>query len=454
MLGWLRAMLGRKAFEPVLSAPTAWADAFQTQPRPTDATLVDEFKGVAYSCASLNAEAVARVPLKLYVQTSGAQAAPKCATKALAPRQEAWVRGRRRLAKAVRVEEVLEHPMLDLLERSNPSFGDFALHEITALYLEQVGSGYWWIERNALGVPWAVWILQPQFVSVLRDAKTNLVTGYEYGQGVSKKTYRAGEVVAFHFPNLTNPYGGGWSPAHAAFEAINLLNKDASYQALVMDRRARPDAVVSPRDKDSQMGLAQARRLETWFKRKFRQGGAGGVLVAEDPLTVTPLTFSSRDMEFIRRYGVNKVAILNAYKVPPALLDSSKTRAELEAALVQHGRNAVDPRCKRRDEAISRQLCPMYDPTGRLFVMSDDPVPEDRAAAVKVWAEEAKAGLRTINEIRTDEGAKPVPWGDAPWFPAMNVQPGTAPPPGMAEQITAAVGEALRHDPFRGSEEA
>src|SRR5262245_18014534 len=90
---------------------------------PTPAELLAELKSTAWTCASLNAAVCASFPPRLYVRTAGGQPAPRTRTRALS----AWER--RRLGQmphtaglvrqSERVEEVLDHPLLELLARVN-----------------------------------------------------------------------------------------------------------------------------------------------------------------------------------------------------------------------------------------------------------------------------------------------------------------------------------------------
>src|SRR5262245_36579999 len=125
-----------------LSWPPLDPCARRREPSPAD--LLAELRGTAWSCASLNAAACASHPPRLYVVTRPSQSAPRCLTRALAPaevkrlsaRQEGTTRG------AERIEEVTEHPLLDLLRQVNPVHNQFDLWELTTLYQEVIGSAY------------------------------------------------------------------------------------------------------------------------------------------------------------------------------------------------------------------------------------------------------------------------------------------------------------------------
>jgi hypothetical protein len=78
---------------------------------------------------------------------------------------------------------------------------------------------------------------------------------------------------------------------------------------------------------------------------------------------------------------------------------------------------AIFPRLQRRDEKLNEQLLPLYDPSGRLFVASEDPVPYNQEIAWRQQELDLKYGILTINEVRQDRGLAPVPWGATPWLP-------------------------------------
>ena len=78
---------------------------------------------------------------------------------------------------------------------------------------------------------------------------------------------------------------------------------------------------------------------------------------------------------------------------------------------------AISPRLKRRDEKLNEQFVPLFDPSGRLFLASEDPVPINRELNAKEQELNLKYGVVTINEVRSENGLPPVPWGDVPWVP-------------------------------------
>src|SRR5262249_22147602 len=98
----------------ILNAP--W---LQTCAAPTPRQLLEAYADTAYYCANINARAVARTPLRLYVRTRPSEAPTQHPTAELSRKTLAELRRNapRPLADADGVEELLEHPLLDLLAR-------------------------------------------------------------------------------------------------------------------------------------------------------------------------------------------------------------------------------------------------------------------------------------------------------------------------------------------------
>lgn len=109
----------------------SFVDAFRRQRSPTPLELLTELKNTAFTCASINAAVCASFPPRLYVATHDGQAAPRCLTKSLPRAVERRLRGHSALpphiAKAGRIEEVLDHPLLTLLQQVNPVHNGFDL---------------------------------------------------------------------------------------------------------------------------------------------------------------------------------------------------------------------------------------------------------------------------------------------------------------------------------------
>ncbi len=417
--GWLRP----KSMPAVLTGSqwsgTSFIDAYRRNRNPTPNEILAELKNTAWTCASTNAAVCASFPPKLYVTTRPDQPRPKCLTKSLAAATERRLRSAPHLSartkSAEHIEEVADHPLLDLLVQVNPVMNAFDLWELTTLYQEVHGAAYWLLDPGPLGTPQRIWILPSQNVTARREpGSPNLVDYYLYRTGTNEQRFPPGRVIHFRYPDPRDPYTGGLSPLRACYEQAALVSEFAAFKRAKFENHAIPDAIVSP---DEVIGEEERDRLEAQWNSRFRKGGSGKVVVAESALRVQLLAHSMGDLAALADMKATKEDVCNAFHVPISFLSSETNLANLQAAEHQHMAKAVTPRLMRRDEKLNEQLIPLYDPTGRLFLASEDPVPVNREQTAKEQELNLKYGVTTINEVRGSQGLAPVPWGDAPWLP-------------------------------------
>jgi len=399
---------------------TPFLDSYQRNRQPNANELLSELKGTAWTCATLNASVCAAYPPKLYVATHEGQARARCLTRSLPAAIENRLRASPnlppRITKAATIEEVLDHPLLTLLQKVNPVHNSFDLWELTTLYLEVHGSAYWYLNLDPLlGVPTEIWPLPAQNVTPRRGPDSrNLIDYYEYRNGAAEQRFRPEEIIHFRYPDPRNPYTGGLSPLKACFESIALASDYAAFRQAKFANHAIPDALISP---EAAMGEEERDRLETQWNSYLRRGGAGKVLVAGNNMKVQLLNHSMGDLAALADLKATKEDICNAFHVPIAFLTTQTNLANLQASERLHVDKAIDPRLHRRDEKLNEQLIPLYDPTGRLFLASEDPVPVDQDAGIAQQQLDLKFGVVTINELRGERGLGPVAWGETPWLP-------------------------------------
>ncbi len=399
---------------------TTFVDVFKRTRNPTPNELMAELKNTAFTCASINAAVCAAFPPRLYVATYDAnQPVARCRCRALDRQTEQRLRHSKalppRITKAARLEEVLEHPLLTLLRQVNPVHNSFDLWELTTLYQEVHGSAYWYLVPGPLGIPEEIWILPSQNVTPYRKPDSNQVVDYyEYRNGSREQCFRPDQIIHFRYPDPRDPYTAGLGPLRAAYENVALTSDYLAFKKATWENAAIPSAVISP---DDVMGEEERDRLEAQWNQKYRRGGAGRILVAQSTMKVDVLSHSMGDLAALAEYRLTKEDIANAFHVPLSFLTSETNLANLQAAEYQHMAKAISPRLQRRDEKLNEQLIPLYDPSGRLFLASENPVPIDAAATVQQQELDLKFGVVTINEVRGERGLPPVSWGDVPWLP-------------------------------------
>src|SRR5262245_28392198 len=192
LAGWLAP--------PRPSSSSGWPMPGRTRP-PSSADLLAELKATAWTCAGLNASACASFPPRLFVTTAPGQAVPRCLTRSLPPHEERRLRASLRLDSPSRIEEVHDHPLLDLLRQVNPVHNGFDLWELLTLSLEVHGCAYWLLEVGPLGVPERIWPLPSHQVTPAREPDSGDLHAYVYRAGGHEERLPPERVLAFRYPD-------------------------------------------------------------------------------------------------------------------------------------------------------------------------------------------------------------------------------------------------------------
>lgn len=371
--------------------------------RPAD--CLAELSHTAYACAAINAAVCASYPPRLF---SRGRAGRKLRTRALGAEE------RRRLAVACggEVREVMEHPLLDLLEEVNGEQDPQELWELTTLHQETVGSAYWSLETGGDGLPGAIWTLPAHRVRAVRR-DDGALEGYRVAGPKGETALPAAEVVHFRYPDPRDPYGPGLSPLRACLETVRASGQLRAYRGGLLEGAAAPGVILTP---EGPLGEDERERLEGEWERKFRRG-TGRVLVADASLKVSVVQNPLGELATLADMGGTRADIANAFGVPLSYLTNETNLANLQAAERQHLAVAVRPRLRRRDQRLTSALARLYDPGGGLFFASDDPSPLEREEALKRQELDLKQGVLSINEVRAGRGLGPVEWGGVPWLP-------------------------------------
>lgn len=407
-----------------IGSGTGYADNFRGRRAPSPAELIEAFKGTAYACAILNAAGVVSTPLRLFARTGRGQAAPRFwPTRQLAPRHVkalAKRSGEQLVSGTERVDELLEHPFLDVLDSPCQGIDRATLLELMCLYLDITGDSWLHIRTNGLDVPVQLWPLPSHHATI--DPTTMMMTlddpvveKIRFTGDHWWRDYPIGEVAWIKFPDPKDPWGRGRSPLRAAWESATVSEELLAYEQAMLANNARPDLLITPKDSDYPIGDTEATRLERKVNQKFKRAGAGGLAVFGEAFDVKPLGFPPRDLAQLQIRQVSKEELCNSFGVPVALLKTEDVnRANAEAAHLQHARRAIKPRCERIARALT-EIAKRFDE--RLFVAFDDPVPEDSIEQREFHKTYLSLGALQINEVRTELGYPPIPGGDVTLVP-------------------------------------
>ncbi|MHB1001270.1 MAG: phage portal protein [Armatimonadota bacterium] len=393
--------------DPVASSSTSFFTIFrQSKHRDTDyASLIERDCGYVYTCAHLNAKAIAGAEWKVYVKGG----------------TTLWPTGEN--------EELLEHPVIDLLKSANAYHTGRELLELTAEYLELTGNAYWYVERDALGVPAGLYPLMSQHVEIVPD-KSGVVKSYVYGTGASKQVFNSDEIIHFKYTNPANIYYG-LSPLEAAVKAADRLTAMSDYEQALYDNHARPDLLITA---PGGMSDEEAKALLEQWKSTYggvRRSGMPGVL--DGDIKIERLNYDPVDTGILESFKLSREELCAAFGVPTQFLTVSQSRAELDTAKYIYAENTIEPRLRIIESVINERLIPMYDGTGRLYLQFDSTVPNDQTIESQILKTYTDAGIMTCNEARAKLGLPPVEGGDM----LMQAKPNTGGTAGDNNEINA-----------------
>ncbi len=409
MLAWIKAILSKNRLAKPGAIPP-WAHgpyrtmASSTQRAPGSRELLAELRTTAYACATINAGVCASFVPRLYLRCGPNDPLP---AKGMGKSVDA-----RNLSVPMRsgthIHEITEHPILELLRSVNDQMNGHDLLELTALSMEVLGNAYWWLEGDP---PGSIWPLPAQR---MRQAGGDDAGSWVLDSSGGPILLEGGRVIHFRVPFLEDIYGPGFGPMRAAFEPAALASRFHAYRRGLWENAAVPGVVLST---NQPLGEEEVARIESRWQQRFGKGGSGKLLVTDADFKVSTIQYSPADMAHLAEAGATREEIANAFGVPLAYLTSETNLANLQAAREQHMSLAILPRLRRRDDRLNECLVRRFDPTGRLFLASDHPVPEDRKMALRQQETDLRLGVLTINEVRQARGLPWVSWGDDPPWP-------------------------------------
>lgn len=375
---------------------------------------VSAFRSWIYAAASINANAVASTPIRLYVRRGETRAR----TRSVSRSRKAYLLGddrgdirpsmsvlRRAASYGDEMEEVVDtHPLLSLLASANPFLNGFDLTALRILYGELTGNAYLHpIVDPVTGFPTEVWPLGSQFVEVI-PCEESFVKGYVYGVDAKhKQVFEPDEIIHFKRPNPGSLYYG-LGKVEAAWGVVEANTAVHEMDLATFRNSARPDYAVTVKGTPTADQLDRFQRQVQERLRGTRKDG--NFLTVTGDVTFTPLNFSPKDLTG-RDEIVEEIAAV--FGVPVSMLKANDPNlASATSGFAQWREGTVLPLCRMDEEELNQSLLPMFGLDDRYCVAYDNPVPRDRVQELAERSAAVAGGWRTPNEARAEEGREPI----------------------------------------------
>jgi len=265
------------------------------------------------------------------------------------------------------------------------------------------------------------------------------IEGYKYKEGATETIFAEEEIIHFKIPSPFNPILG-YSPLSSIASMYNIRENMDIYENALFSNMVRPEFLLT-----TEQILNKPTRDVLKQEIKENYGGVkkvGKFMLLEGGFKVDNISFSPRDVAFLKGRQISKEEIIAAFGNTVAMYDKDVNRANIEGSMYQYMKDTITPRLKFIQDKLNEKLIPLYDE--KLFVMFDNVIPADKEFNQKQRESNLKTGFTTINEERIKEGLDEVDWGVVPIMP-MNMLPidDESKTEQLANNITEAVRERL-----------
>ena len=372
---------------------------------------VNSFSSWVYAASTLNAQAVASVPLRLYVRTD-AQAGEKIwRTRPVDRARKSYLMGDSSMKPSVSVmksatmagdfEEVTDaHPLLELLRTANKYEDGFGLAVSRILFLELTGNAYLHVVTDPkLGIPSSLWTVPAQHVTI-KPGKTDLIEAYLYGQSLtSMQSFTPDEIIHFRRPNPRSLYYG-MGKVEGAWASIAQNDAVHEQDLAFAQNMSRPDYAAIIKGGASAESM---RRFEQSMQELHQGSRKSGRMVAiSGDISLVPLSFPAKDLG-----GRDEIVeeIASVFGVPVSMLKANDPNlASAQSGYSMWRETTIAPICRLDEETLNARLLPLFGIEGDAYLAYDNPVPSNRLADSSERTSAVAGGWRTPNEARLEEG--------------------------------------------------
>jgi HK97 family phage portal protein len=314
--------------------------------------------------------------------------------------------------------ELLQHPLLALLQNPNPyQAGAELWHQLVAQWLIS-GNAYVQMVAANGGEPRELYALRPDRVRVIAGNK-GLPAGYRYQVGETATDYPLhpvnGRGAVLHlrrFHPLNDWYG--LSPMEAAAYSIDQHNQAASWNQALLQNGARPSGALVVRSGEKDAGAERLNEEQYWrLKQQIDEqfsspANAGRPLLLEGGLEWKEMSLSPRDMDFIEAKHSAARDIALAFGVPPQLLGipGDNTYSNLAEARLALWEQTILPLVDRLTNALNGWIVPAFG-EGLQLAYDTDGISALTLRRDKLWERVQNAGFLSDDEKRALLGFAP-----------------------------------------------
>lgn len=346
-------------------------------------------------------------------------------------------------------QELVAHPLLDLLANPNPLQSGTEYIRAKVGYLMIAGNGY--EERVKVGQEVReLYQLRPDRIKVV-PAASGMPAGYVYSVGGRSVKWDVDQATLdsdVRHIKLFNPLDDwyGMSPIEAGAYAIDQHNESMAWMQALLQNSARPSGALVVSNGNS-LTDENFNRLKAQIEEKYSgSGNAGRPMLLEGGLDWKSMGLSPTDMGIIESKYSSARDVALAMGVPPQLLGipGDNTYSNYAEARLAFWEDTVIPLL---DFIVQDWNAWLAAPYGVQIRPDIDQIPAIADKRSRMWEMANASNDLTINERRAMKGYEPIEGGDVLLVPSTNVTLQSAIDDGASQTIPTGLAKALVYGP-------
>lgn len=280
------------------------------------------------------------------------------------------------------------------------------------------GNTYCLIERDADKSPVALYVLNPQLVTVLvtDDGSVYYKLQADNLSGVEGTvTVPASEIIHDRGACLWHPLVGV-SPIYACATSGTVGNRIQSNSGKFFENMSRPSGILSA---PGEIKNDTAARLKADWEQNFSGGNIGRVAVLGDGLKYEAMTIPASDAQLIEQLKWTVEDVARCFHVPLHKIGAAQpTYNNVEALNTAYYSDCLQALIEAIEAGLDHGLAV---PDGKRIELDVDGLLRmDTATQVKALADTVSAGIMAPNEARSRLSLPPVKGGDTPYLQQQN----------------------------------
>jgi len=290
------------------------------------------------------------------------------------------------------LEEVEDHPLLDLLHHGNDQLPGQTVFQMTQTHLDLVGEGFWLLERNGLGMPVALWPIPPNWVMDMPTVDKPFWSLRLHNKQVEVPIT---EMLRFIEADPSAPYGRGSGIARSLSDELETDEYASKHLKTYFYNNARPDIIVSA---DHLSPTDTARMEEKWLEKQQGFWNRYKPFFMSRKVDIQQLSQSFESMQLTELRKQERDTVMQVYGVSPEKFGvlTASNRSTITAADLFWTKDVLMPRIEHLRNTMQDRLVPMFD--DNLILDFQSPVVDDAQLNLEVMGK--MPGAFTKNEWR------------------------------------------------------